>query len=201
MELKQLNKEELSALYREEMVFDFPKSELKSLEAMHRMMDRGLYEPLAAVEDGETLGYAMMWLSPEPDSALLDYLGVLRGKRDRGLGGQLLGLLQGRYRQLFGEAETPDSENQKENDLRRRRLGFYERNGFRITDYQCALFGVKFNNIYFGPETDDRKVEAAHWAIYARWFSPEHMERYIQLPLLPGEAVRPAPAWVEEEEE
>ena len=201
MELKQLNKEELSALYREEMIFDFPKSELKSLGAMHRMMDRGLYEPLAAVEDGEILGYAMMWLSAEPDSALLDYLGVLRGKRDRGLGGQLLGLLQGRYRQLFGEAETPDSENQKENDLRRRRLGFYERNGFRITDYQCALFGVKFNNIYFGPETDDRKVEAAHRTIYARWFSPEHMERYIQLPLLPGEELRPAPAWVEEEEE
>lgn len=201
MELKQLNKEELSALYREEMIYDFPKSELKSLGAMHRMMDRGIYEPLAAVEDGEILGYAMMWLSAEPDSALLDYLGVLRGKRDRGLGGQLLGLLQGRYRQLFGEAETPDSENQKENDLRRRRLGFYERNGFRITDYQCALFGVKFNNIYFGPETDDRKVEAAHRTIYARWFSPEHMERYIQLPLLPGEELRPAPAWVEEEEE
>ena len=152
------------------------------------------------MEDGEILGYAMMWLADEPDSALLDYLGVLRGKRDRGLGGRLLGLLQGRYRQLFGEAEAPESEDPEENGLRRRRLGFYERSGFRITDYQCALFGVKFNNIYFGPETDNRRVEAAHRAIYARWFSPAHMERYIQLPLRPGEAVRPAPTWVEEEE-
>ena len=67
-----------------------------------------------------------------------------------------------------------------------------------MLDYQCALFGVRFNCLYRGPEGDDRKVEALHREIYAQYFSPAHMERYIQLPLRPDEAVKPAPEWVEE---
>ena len=68
----------------------------------------------------------------------------------------------------------------------------------RVLDYQCALFGVRFHCLYRGPEADDRRVEAMHRGVYAGYFSPAHMERYIQLPLAPGEAVKPAPEWVEE---
>ena len=102
---------------------------------------------------------------------------------------------------MFGEVEAQDSSDPAENDLRRHRVGFYLRNGFRLLDYDCALFGVHFNCIYFGSETDDRKIEAIHRSIYADYFSPAHFERYIQLPLHPGEEIHPAPQWVEEEEE
>ena len=184
------------------MVFDFPKAELKPLRAMHRLMDRGQYDPLLITDDGEEpLGYAMLWLPQSRQGALLEYLGVLRGKRNGGLGTHILPLLAQRYGQLFGEAEAPDADDEAENDLRRRRVAFYERNGFRVLDYDTALFGVHFKSLYLGPETDDRKVEALHRSVYADYFSPKHMERYIQLPLCPGEAVRSAPAWLEEDEE
>lgn len=176
MELKLLNKGELTALYQNEMTADFPKSELKPLRAMLRLMDLGRYDPLLATENGQAVGYAMMWL-PE----------------DRA------GALAARYGQLFGEAEAPGPQlSPQENGLRRRRIAFYERNGFRVLDYQCALFGVLFRCLYRGPERDDRRVEAMHRGVYAQYFSPGHMERYIQLPLAPGEAVHPAPEWVEE---
>lgn len=199
MELKLLNKSELEELYANEMTVDFPKAELKPLGAMLRLMDRGCYDPLLVTEEGEPVGYAMMWLPPDRKGALLEYLGVLRGKRNGGLGARILALLFDRYGQLFGEAEKPNAADPGENDLRRRRIRFYERNGFRVLDYECALFGVHFNCLYRGPETDDRKVEALHRGVYASWFSPEHMERYIQLPLRPGEDIHPAPAWLEEE--
>ena len=199
MELQMLSKEELAALYENEMTIDFPKSELKPLAAMLRLMDMGRYDPLLATEGGEPVGYAMLWLPEGRAGALLEYLGVLRGKRNGGLGTAILGLLVERYGQIFGEAEAPGPDAPPaENDLRRRRIAFYERNGFRVLDYQCALFGVRFHCLYRGPETDDRRVEALHRGIYAGYFSPAHMERYIQLPLKPGEAVKPAPEWVEE---
>ncbi len=198
MELKLLSKEELERLYRTEMVFDFPKSELKPLSGMLRLIDLGLYEPLLAVEDGEPLGYAMIWRTQDGRGALLEYLGILRGKRNGGLGGKLLALLEKRYSHLFGEVETQDSPDPAENELRRHRVGFYLRNGFRVLNYECALFGVHFNCIYCGPETDDGKVQAMHRDVYASYFSPGHMERYIQLPLAPGEIIHPAPEWVEE---
>ncbi len=198
MELKLLNKDELTALYEAELTADFPRAELKPLKAMLRLMDMGLYEPLLVMEDGESVGYAMVWLPPDRDGGLLEYLGVLRGKRNGGLGTRVLDLLAERFGQLFGEAEKPNSPDPAENHLRRRRIGFYERNGFRVLDYECALFGVHFNCLYRGPQSDDRAVEALHRSVYADYFSPAHMERYIQLPLRPGEAIHPAPEWVEE---
>ena len=65
----------------------------------------------------------------------------------------------------------------------------------------CALFGVRFHCLYRGPETDDRRVQEIHRKVYSSYFSAPHMARYIQLPLAPGEAVHPAPRWLEEDEE
>ena len=201
MELKLLNKAELTALYREHLLADFPKSELKPLKGMLNLMDRGVYDPLLVTDNGEPVGYAMVWLPADRTGALLEYFGVLRGKRNGGIGSRILDLLTQRYGQLFGEAEAPTSDIPEENDLRRRRIAFYERSGFRVLDYECALFGVHFNCLYRGPETDDRVVEAMHRGVYAEWFSPSHMERFIQLPLRPGEALHPAPEWKEEDDE
>ena len=201
MELNCLTKTELTALYNGELVVDFPKSELKPLRAMLNLMDMGRYDPLLVTEDGETVGYAMVWLPGERNGALLEYFGVLRGKRNGGIGSRILTLLAERYGQLFGEAEAPASADPAENDLRRRRIAFYERNGFRVLDYECALFGVHFNCLYRGSETDDRKVEKLHRGVYAAYFSPEHMERFVQLPLRPGEEIHPAPEWMEEDDQ
>ena len=201
MKLKLLDKCELSSLYTEELIYDFPRAELKPLRAMHRLMDLGQYDPLLLTDDeGAPLGYALIWLPQKRDGALLEYLGVLRGKRNSGLGTQALPLLLERYGQLFGEVEAPTSDDPAENELRLHRIGFYERSGFRVLGYECALFGVHFNCMYAGPETDDCKVQQLHRSVYADYFSPAHMERYIQLPLRPGEAIHPSPAWVEEDE-
>lgn len=199
MELKVLDKAGLSALFESDITFDFPKAELKPLKTMLRMMDAGCYEPLLAVRGGEPVGYALCWLPEGRQGALLDYLGVLRGKRSGGLGSEILSLLMERCGQLFGEVETPEEGSPDVRALRRRRIGFYERNGFRVLNYDCALFGVWFKCMYRGPESDDRKVLALHRSVYAGWFPPERMERYIQLPLAPGEAVKPADEWLEDE--
>ncbi len=198
MELKLLNKEELRELFQNEMVIDFPKAELKPLSAMYRLMDMNMYDPLLVLQDGETVGYALAWLPKERNGALLDYFGVLRGKRNAGLGTRILHLLAERYGCIFGEVEAPDSDDPAENELRRRRIGFYLRNGLRQLDYDCALFGVHYHCLYLGPETDDRKIEAMHRAVYADYYSAEHFARFVQLPLLPGEEIHALTDWVEE---
>ena len=175
MELKTLDREGLERLYHEELERVFSDSERRPLGAMLRLLEMGRYEALLAIEEGEPIGYAMLWLSEAPDSALLEYLGVLRGKRNGGAGSQILTLLGERYQQLFGEAEAPDTGDPEEDDLRRRRIGFYLRNGFRVLDYMCALFGVRFHCLYRGPELDDRKVQKLHRRVYSDYFSHDHM--------------------------
>ena len=73
MKLKLLDKQELTDLYQNEMVFDFPKAELKPLRAMLRLMDMGQYDPLLITDDeGSPLGYAMLWLPRARNGALLE---------------------------------------------------------------------------------------------------------------------------------
>ena len=200
MQLRTLNEQELTSLYREQLVCDFPPSELKPLEGMLRLMKMGVYQPLEVTDQGQRVGYALMWLPSQGQGALLDYLGVLPHRRNGGTGGKILALLARRCQGIVAEAEAPTSDDEGENALRRRRLGFYQRNGFRTLDYDCALFGVHFKCLYCGPQRDDRMVEQLHRRVYAHYFSPQHMKRYIQLPLAPGEEIHPAPAWMEEVE-
>lgn len=201
MELKVLDRNGLEDLYHQELEQVFSDSERRPLAAILRLLEMGRYEALLALEDGEPIGYAMLWRSGRPGSALLEYLGVLRGKRNGGAGSRILAQLGERYNELFGEAEAPDTGDPAEDDLRRRRIGFYVRNGFRVLNYMCALFGVRFHCLYRGPEMDDQRVQEIHRSVYADYFSTEHMGRYIQLPLSPGEEIHPAEQWLEENEE
>ena len=198
MKRKLLNEQELEQLYQEHLLRDFPRSELKPLHAMKRLMELGRYEPLALLDEKGLAGYAMIWLTEERDGALLEYLGVPPERRNEGLGARILEVLADQYGQLFGEAEAPDADDPAENLLRRRRLGFYQRCGFRILDYQCGLFGVRFHGLYRGPLQDDAQVLAMHRKVYADYFPADYMGRLIQIPVLPGEALPPAAGWVED---
>lgn len=195
MKLELLDAQGLSALYSRRVTEDFPPSERKPLSAMLRLLDRGKYEPLLITQEDRPVGYALMWLLPDTQGALLEYFATLPAVRNQGLGSRILALLAQRYSHLIAESEEPEG---PEDALKCRRLAFYQRNGFRLLNYRCALFGVPFRCLYRGPEPGDRAVEALHRGLYASYFSPAHMERYIQLPLGQNEAVLPAPQWVEE---
>ena len=73
MELQLLNKEELTALYQNEMTADFPRAELKPLRAMLRLMDMGRYDPLLVTDCGRPVGYALAWLPENRKGVLLEY--------------------------------------------------------------------------------------------------------------------------------
>lgn len=199
MKLRKISVEELRELYQRELCFDFPAEELKPLSSMERLMADGRYDPMVMEDQGESLGYALVWLDRDRRYALLDHLGVLRGKRNGGLGSELLTLLGEQYPELFGEAEAPDSGDPEEDQLRARRLGFYARNGFRQLSYECAMFGMHYRALYRGPEKDDDLILQKHRKVYQDFFSREQMQRFIQLPLKKGEPVKPAVRWQEEE--
>ena len=202
MQLRILTRAQLSDLYERELKKAFPPEELKPLKAMEGLRDRGCYEPLG-LWDGEVLrGYALMWLEPGYPFALLDYLGTLDGMRSQGLGTKLLGLLReyySHYRGIFGEAEAPENGDPADEPLRRRRLGFYQRNGFRYGGYDCALFGVHYQTLIMGNEdVTAQELLLAHQGIYGGYM-PEHIyKRFIQIPLRPGEAVKPVGDWTED---
>lgn len=201
MKVRDLTREELKSVYETEMVHAFPPAELKPLSAMEKLLDRGRYRPLGLFEeDGTLVSYLLLWTDESGQYALGDYLGTVTGRRNGGLGAKFLHMVFGSFPEfkcILGEAEAPGPEaSEEENALRRRRLAFYERNGMRYLNYDCALFGVHYRCLVYGDVSDEEVLEA-HRRIYAEQFPPERLKQYIQIPLHPGEAVRPVTDWEE----
>ena len=202
MKLNELTPAQLSQLYEAELKHDFPPEELKPLKAILSLMEQGRYQALGLYDGEELLGYALLWLEPDVPFALLDYLGTIEGKRSRGLGTVMLDLLADYYkdyRGVFGEAEAPENGDPAGEALRRRRLGFYLRNGFRYGGYDCALFGVHYQTLIRGREdVTPEELLAVHQRIYRSHMPPHVYQRFIQIPLAPGETPNPPGDWIEE---
>lgn len=202
MKLKPLDARELTRLYQRELVRAFPPSELKPLKSMLTLLEQNRYQALGMFDDQGLHGYALLWLEPGIPFALLDYFGTLEGQRGTGLGSRMLDLLADYcrdYRGIFGEAEGVCSPDPEQAALQRRRLDFYARNGFRYGGYDCALFGVPYQTLIRG-EADVTAAELldAHQRIYRSGIRPQAYERFIQIPLRPGEDIHVPTDWVEE---
>ena len=202
MEIRELTKEELKAVYETEMKRAFPPAELKPFSAMERLMDRGLYSPLCLRDgDGEPLGFLLLWWHKSRELGLIDYLCVPAKQRNRGIGGAMLQAMRSFYLDstLFlaeCEAATGDPER---DEMILRRQEFYRRNGAKFLPYDCALFGVHFRVILWANEAADTdRVQRMHREIYRDSLGEEIYEKFIQLPLAPGEAPRPMVPWTEE---
>ena len=202
MQLKTLNAEELTALYRTELVNAFPPSELKPLKSMLNLMEQDRYEALGLYDEDGLHGYALTWLEPGIPFALLDYFGTLEGQRGTGLGTRMLDMLSAHYkgyRGVFGEAEGAFSPDPEEKSLQERRLAFYERNGFRYGGYDCALFGVHYLTLIRGDgDVTAEELLDAHQRIYKSGIPPKVYDQFIQIPLHEGEEVRIPTEWNEE---
>lgn len=202
MKLNELTPAQLTELYERDLVIDFPPTELKPLHIMLTLMEQQRYQALGLFEGDELLGYALFGVEPGVPLALLDYLGILRGKRSRGIGSAFLDLLADYYRDyrgIFGEAEAPDAGDPAEEDLRRRRLDFYLRNGFRYGGYDCALFGVHYQALIRGDDdVTPEELMAVQKLIHGRSLSTALSQRFLQIPLAPGEVPNPPGNWSEE---
>ncbi len=201
MYLNVMTPEELERAYRTDLTEAFPPSELKPLGAMEAMRRQGVYEPLCLRDGtGDVLGYILLWKHEDGRYVLVDYLCVPAGKRNGGTGGMLLreAIVRSPKDTVFiGETEAPTGDPDRD-ALILRRLGFYARNGAKTLGYDSALFGVRFKTICWAdPMPEEGEILRKHQEIYLRQFDREKYDRFIQIPLRPGEQVKPVTEWTE----
>lgn len=144
--LSKMNTGEITRIYESRMRYDFPVQELKPLESIIEMMERGVYESLSVSDGHEQVGYALVLLIKESPYGLLDYLGIFSEARNRGYGGSVLSALSEHYgdRTLIIESEYPkDAPDER---IAERRLCFYRRNGAMDTGVESMVYGAHYIN-------------------------------------------------------
>lgn len=203
MKLRILTPEELKQAYQTDLREAFPPSELKRLSDMESLRQKSLYDPLGCFSDaGEILGYALMWRHRDGRYVLLDYLCVPTRKRNGGIGGQILQALRTYYPAgtvIIGETEAPTGDPDRDG-LILRRLEFYKRTGAVLLGYDCALFGVHFKDICWADALpEESEILRKHQEIYLDEMGGTPYERFIQIPLAPGDPIQPVSNWSEDD--
>ena len=202
MKFHLMDTDELRRIYETDLREAFPPSELKPLSAMEDLRAKGLYDPLRFLdENGETLGYALLWRHKDGRYILIDYLCVPAAQRNRGIGAKLIAAMQDYYPEetvFIWESEAPTGDPAQDTMILRR-LDFYRRCGASTLGYDCALFGVHFKNLCLAsPVPEEEDILRKHQEIYRAQFTPERYARFIQLPLVPGEKPFEITDWTEE---
>lgn len=105
----------------------FPPEERRELEEFHRLLGTTRLELLLALEAGVAMGFLMVWNLPE--LTFLENFAVSPKCRGMGIGSQMLSYVTSHWgKPVLLEVEYPREE------LQRRRIGFYRRNGFHLND-------------------------------------------------------------------
>lgn len=185
-ELKKLDLDTLHLVYQDHLTPDFPPAERKPLAAMEKLLSEGRYEPWGLYQGEELMAYAMMWKDPEGGFELLDYLGVCQGKpRGEGIGTVMVAYLMDHYSHVEGilvetEAEE-DGLPEAENELRRRRMSFYRRVGFKDLSYVVDIYGVRYAMFLYGDKGEEEAMEA-HQRLYHYELTPWLYDKFIHIP-------------------
>ena len=167
---ERLDEESIRYVYKTYMKIDFPRSELKPLKSILSLIQQKRGEGYGFYDKDELTGYAFLIKAPSGRAYLIDYLAVLPSLRDRGYGSACLSALQNileekntlhskilgtgenmestaneREYMIMVESEDPSfAADETEKQVRRRRIRFYEKNGFFDSQNVCRLFGVEY---------------------------------------------------------
>jgi GNAT superfamily N-acetyltransferase len=168
----QLNRTQIEYIYHKFMVCDFPPDELKPLPHLLRMVEEGLCTYYALYDGDEVLSY--FGLCVKDGFALVDYLAVNPKFRGQGIGTETLKYLKeaaGNNRILIECEEIEKAQTAEEAEIRRRRIAFYTKSGFLLTDVKAKLFGVDYVLLTF-PQNPE-KVRLGYETVYRAMLGDE----------------------------
>ncbi len=183
MELVELDTARVERIYKERLIFDFPRDEQKPLNVILEAMDKGVYVCLGLVDENDAVGY--VFLVKKGKDYLIDYLAIYPEKRNSGIGGKMLLLLMEYFADadnVLLEVEDPDKcYDIDEKALQTRRRAFYLRNNCRDTGLRIMCFQVPFQILVLGEgKTDDlRDLKELYVSFYRMILPKEVFEKNI----------------------
>jgi len=187
MKLHDLSVFEMEQLHRERMRDDFPPTELKPFFMIRDLLARGVYRCLGLEEHGAVVGYACLYQDGAGTMPLLDYLGVFREHRGRGLGTAFLELLKEACSDAPGillEVEDPNcAADAADRENRLRRMAFYTRAGLRRTQIDVWLYDVDYAILVqdTGAPVSPETIWQGLVHVYRGILSPDGWENHLRL--------------------
>ncbi len=176
-EIKQLVWEDIVKLYNTNMQCDFPKEEIKTLELLQNLYDKGISKVYGVYEKAILKAYAIFEKPKNDNVILLDYLAVHKMDRGTGLGGRFVKEFKNIFYDVDGiVAEIEDiskASSEEQEFIRTRRKQFYLKNEFYETGVLTqADGGVDYEILYMpvGQKLKKFQIQKAMERMYSTFF-------------------------------
>lgn len=125
MQLQKINPEDYAAIYAQ-MEENFILDERRDFEPAYELLMQGKFDVYHLLDGGKQVGFISLWHLT--GFTYVEHFVIYEAYRNSGYGGKALSLVQQETERLVLEAEFPVDE------LTKRRIGFYQRNGFVQND-------------------------------------------------------------------
>ena len=199
--------ERIAWIYDTYMKHDFPRNELKPLVAIRKARERGRYDCYEMTDESGLIGYAFFVKLPaggkfsaggkfpagdklpagDKFHYLVDYLAITPEQRGQGCGSLLLRQLSELITDadcMTVEVEDPDwAEDEAAAETRRRRLKFYQDNGYVWTDVTGLVFGVHYRILEMpcGTSHTTEELREIYFSFYKSMISPAMYEAFVKM--------------------
>lgn len=188
MYLKKVDIKEFREVIYPEYEKIFPEIERKSYANLKRLYDKNIVDMIEIIEEEQFVGFFMVNFLKNNPYILLDYFAILPNYQSRGYGRKAIKLLKEMYQDYDGiyiEIEkVGNGDNEKENQIRKRRAKFYENLGFEKLEFEIELFTVLFST-YMLPcsknEFSNEEVKKGVFSIYNAVLGEEKVEKYCKV--------------------
>lgn len=180
MNVKQLTLEQVRQIYDDFFPEAFPADEIRPWGNLKGHWDNGQYECYGYFDEQDALcSYAFFFRSEK--ILLLDYLASVPQKRSGGLGGAFLKELCKHLVQnvMLAEVEAPISGEKEVDDLRCRRISFYERNGLVQENIMSCVCGVTYRLMSTGFSGMDDELHAEVEQMYLDLLGQELFQEHV----------------------
>ena len=161
----------------------FPAVERKPYFVLKKSFKNNYTKFVEIINDKLTVGFFILFFI---DSNIqVDYFGIFKKHQSHGYGSEALNMLKEKYEKysMFVEVEKADcGESEEENKTRKRRIDFYEKNGFKSINFSFSLFNVIYTPYCFNYEIPNDLNEAIniylsfYYAIYSKKKFNKHLK-------------------------
>ena len=150
MILKEFNFKTIKQIYKQRMKTDFPSNERIPYFMLKKLLKKGITKFFLYKEDEKIKGYAVCIESDK--IVFLYYFAIFKEYRGNGCGSKFIEELAEFYedkKAIICEVESIETaKNDSEKNIRKRRVDFYKRLGFKIVDeIKYIAYGVDYKII------------------------------------------------------
>lgn len=174
LELKDITIKEFKKDIYNDYCLLFPKDERKNYKTLKKNYNDNILKIYKIEDSGTYIGFMIFNHIDESKILQFDYFGILPKYQDKGYGSKSIELLKTKmkeYSYIYGEVEKPGlGKSIEENNLRERRIKFYQKLGFYRLKYDLELYKVIYIpiclNINIDEKLSDEKIIEEAFKIY-----------------------------------